>query len=126
MNKLDSLIDRLHELASPAPAEHRSQLLRQVAALRATFKKQQERFIDFLQLSEEYANKYLLNISAEIQQQSTVLDNLKGRLDAANKLHGEAVDLQTFYESGTAAAMKDLRATGKAVPCCQQRQNTET
>jgi hypothetical protein len=125
MNKLSNLIDRLQELASAAPAEHRSQLLRQVVELRATFKRQQERFIEFLQLSEEYANKYLLDISAEIQQQSTVLDNLEERLEAAKKLHEEAVDLQTFYESGTAAAMKDLRATGKAVRFCLQRQNTE-
>jgi hypothetical protein len=42
------------------------------------------------------------------------------------KLHGEAVNLQKFYESGTVATMKDLRAAGEAVPCCLQRQNTET
>jgi hypothetical protein len=126
MNKLSSLIDRLHELASAAPAEHRSQLLKRVVTLRATSKEQKERFMEFLQLSEEYANKYLLDISAEIQQQSTVLDNLEERLEAARKLHGEAVDLHMFYESGTVATMKDLRATGKAVPCCLPKQITET
>ena len=126
MNKLDSLINRLQELASSAPPEHRAQQLNKVAALRATFKKQQERFIEFLKLSEEYADKYLHDISSEIRQQSTVLDNLKERLEAANNLHGEVVDLQTYYEFGTVAAMKDLRApTGKAVPCCLRRQNTE-
>ena len=113
MNQLSSLIDRLHELASAAPAEHRPQLLRQVVALRAMFKRQQERFIEFLQLSEEFASKYLLDISAEIQQQSTVLNNLEERLKAATKLHKEAADLRMFYESKTVATMKDLRASGR-------------
>jgi hypothetical protein len=90
--------------------------LNNVAALRATFKKQQERCIEFLQLSEDYANKYLLDIDAEIRQQSTLLDNLEERLEVAKKLHGDAVNLQIFYESGTVASMNDLRATGKAVP----------
>jgi hypothetical protein len=121
INKLDSLINRLQELASSAPIDHRSQLLNKVSALRATFKKQQERYIEFLQLSEDYANKYLLDIDAEIRQQSTLLDNLEERLEAAKKLHGDAVDLQMLYESGTVASMNDLRATGKAVPCCPQR-----
>jgi hypothetical protein len=114
MKKLSSLIDRLQDLASSAPAEHQSQLLRQVVAFRATSKGQKERFMGFLQLSEEYANKYLLDISAEIQQQSSFLDKLEGRLEAARKLRGEAVELKKFYESGTVAIMQDLRATGKA------------
>ena len=114
MNKLSSLIDRLQELATSAPVEYRSQLLRQVGALRTTSKKQQEHCIEFLTLSEEYANKYLLDISAEVQQQSSFLDKLEERLDAANKLHSEVVDLRMFYESGTVASMENLRATGKA------------
>ena len=121
INKLDSLINRLHELASSAPTDHRSQLLNKVAALRVTFKKQQERYIEFLQLSEDYANKYLLDIDAEIRQQSTLLDNLEERLEAAKKLHGDAIDLQMLYQSVTVASMNDLRATGKAVPRCLQR-----
>ncbi|KAF8486446.1 hypothetical protein DFH94DRAFT_184318 [Russula ochroleuca] len=111
MNKLSSLIDRLQELASSAPAEQRAPLLRQVVALRSTSKKQHEHFMEFLQLSEEYANKYLLDISAEIQQQSSFLDKLERRLEAAKKLRGEAVDLQMFYQSGTVAIMENLRAT---------------
>ena len=72
--------------------------------------------MEFLQLSEEYADKYLLNISAEIQQQSTVLDNLEECLEAAKKLRGEAVDLKMLYESRTVVIMERLRATGKATP----------
>ena len=114
MNKLSGLVDRLHELASSAPAEYRSRLLRQAAELRATSKKQKEHFTEFLQLSEEYANRYLLDISDEIKQQSSFLEKLEGRLEAAKKLRGEAIDLQKLYESGTAATMKDLCATGNA------------
>jgi hypothetical protein len=121
-NKLDGNINRLQELAFSAPPEHQSQLLNKVAALRAMFERQQERFIEFLQLSEKYADEYLLDIAAEIQQQSTILNNLEKRLEAAKQLHGEAVDLKMFYEAGTVAAMKDLRATGKAVPRCLQRE----
>jgi hypothetical protein len=50
------------------------------------------------------------------QNQKRVLDNLEERLEAANKLHGETIDLQTLYESGTVATMKDFRATGMEVP----------
>ena len=115
INKLDSLINRLQDLSSSAPTDHRSQLLDTVATLRATFEKQQDRYIEFLQLSEDYANKYLLDIDAEIRQQSTLLDNMEERLEAAKKLHGDAVDLKMLYESGTVASMNDLRATGKTV-----------
>ena len=121
MDKLDLLIDRLQKLASSA-----TQLLNKVSALRATFKRQQERFIEFLELSEEYAGRYLRHISTHVDQQSTALNNLKERLEAANKLHRKAVDLKTYYEFGTVTAMKNFRAkTGKAVPCCLQRQNTQ-
>ena len=115
INKLDGLIDRLQEIASSAPIDDRCQLLNKVAALRAMFKEQQVRYIKFLQLSKDYANKYLRDINAEIQQQKTLLDNLEVRLEAAKKLHGDAIDLRMLYESGTVASMNDLRATGKAV-----------
>ena len=126
MNKLSGLIDRIEELASSAPEEYQTQLSRRVAKLRATFKKQQERCIEFLQLSEEYADKYLLSISSEIRQQSSFLDMLEKRLDMAKTLHRQAVDLRKSYESGTVANMKDVRATGKTSPCCLQKQNAET
>jgi hypothetical protein len=92
--------------------------LNKVSALQATFEKQRQRCIEFLQLSKDYANKYLLDIDDEIRHQSTLLENLEERLEAAKKLHGDAIDLQKLYESGTIVAMNDLRATGKAVPCC--------
>jgi hypothetical protein len=115
MNKLKDLIDRLQELASAAPSDHRPQLQRQVAMLRATFKKQQERCIEFLRLSEEYANRYLLDISAEIQQQSSFLEMLEKRLDMAKTLHGQAVHLRKSYESRTVDAMKNVCETGESI-----------
>ena len=126
MENLSCLIDRLQELASSAPLENRFQLSNQVVALRAASKKQREHFMEFLQLSEEYANKYLLDVSAEIQQQSSFLDKLKERLETAERLRREAIDLQTFYESRTVATMESLRTTGKAAPCRPQKQSIET
>ncbi|KAH9964422.1 hypothetical protein BJV74DRAFT_302853 [Russula compacta] len=114
MNRLSDLVDRLHELASAAPSDHKPQPNRQVAALRATFKKQQERCVVFSQLSEEYANRYLLDISAEIQQQSSFLDILEKRLDMAKTLRAQAIDLRRSYESGTLDAMKKVRETGNS------------
>jgi hypothetical protein len=87
-------------------------------ALRAMSKKQQEHFVEFLQLSDEYAYSYLLHISPEIRQQSSFLDKLEERLEAAKKLRGEAVGLKALYESRTVAIMNNLRATGKAASCC--------
>ena len=56
----------------------------------------------------------------DIVDQSTFLDNLEGRFEAAKKLYGESVDLQMLYESGPVATIKDLRMTGKEVPCYLQ------
>jgi len=113
MNKLSDLIDRLRGLASAASAAHRPRLYRQVATLRATFKRQQERCIEFLRLTNEYAHRYLLDISAEIQQQRSFLDMLEKRLDMAKTLHEQAVDLRKSYELGTASVMKNARDTGE-------------
>ena len=116
MNKLCDLIDRLQELASASPVDHRPRLHRQVATLRASFKGQQERCVEFLRLTEEYANRYLLDISAEIQQQSSFLDMLEKRLDMARTLYDQAADLRKSYELGTASAMKNARDTGEDWP----------
>ncbi|KAH9965517.1 hypothetical protein BC827DRAFT_863525 [Russula dissimulans] len=116
MNKLSDLIDRLQELASSAPESHRPQLSRQVVTLRETFKRQQERCIEFLQLNEEYASKYLLDISGEIQQQRSFLETLEKRLDMAIMMRGQAVALRKSHESGTVASMKDVRVTALPRP----------
>ena len=69
--------------------------------------------MEVLQLSEGNANRYLVDIDIGIQLQSDNLDKLEGCLEAAKKLRGEAVELQRFYESETAATIRGLRATGK-------------
>ena len=114
MNKLSSLIDGLEELARAAPSDCRPQLYRQIATLRMTFKNQQERCIHFLRLTKDYADRYLLDLSAEIQQQSSFLDILERRLDRAKTLYRQATDLRKSYETGTVNVMKNARKTGKA------------
>ncbi len=113
MDKLSSLIDRLQELASATRLDRRRELYRQVAALRTAFETQQKRYFGFLRLTEEYANRYLLDISAEIEQQSSFLDMLANRLDMANTLYSQAINLRKSYESGTVDAMKSVRETGE-------------
>jgi hypothetical protein len=66
MRTFSTLIDRLQEIAITASKEHQSQLKRQVTALRTAFKKQQKRYIAFLQLTKEYADRFLLDISEKI------------------------------------------------------------
>ena len=114
MNKLSGLIDGLEELARGAPSDYRPQLYRQITTLRMTFKSEQERCIHFLRLTEEYADRYLLDISAEIQQQSSFLDILERRLDRAKTLYRQAIDLRKSYEAETVNVMKNARKTGKA------------
>jgi hypothetical protein len=112
MDKLSHLIDRLQELSSATPLDLRRQLYRQVASLRTAFKTQQQRYFEFLRLTEEYANRYLLDISTEIEQQSSFLDKLEKRLDMAKSLYYQADDLRKSYELGTKNVMKSVRETG--------------
>ncbi|KAI0293250.1 hypothetical protein BC826DRAFT_391213 [Russula brevipes] len=116
MNKLSRLIIRLQELASAAPFNHRLQLTRQVGELQAVFKRQQDRCVEFLQLSEAYAYRYLLDISAEIRRQSSFLEMLEKRVDMTKTLRDKAVDLQRSYESGTMDAMKNVYKTALSPP----------
>jgi len=112
LNTLSTLINRLSELAAAAPQEYQLQLNHQVAALRAGFKKQQERCISFLQLVGEYAYRFLSDIAEEILQQSSFLDALKRRLDMAKTLCHEVVKLRKSYELGTLDCIKKVRRTG--------------
>jgi hypothetical protein len=116
MDKRSIVIGHLQELASSAPEERRSQLLGQVVALRAALKKSQDHFMEFLQLGEDHANRYLVHISDEIQQQSFLLDKLEESLDPANILRTEAVRLKRLFNSKTVAAWEDFRTAGKQPP----------
>jgi hypothetical protein len=101
------------EIASATPLDLRHQLYRQVASLRTAFKRQQQRYFEFLRLTEEYADRYLLDISTEIEQQSSFLDKLEKRLDMAKTLYYQADDLRKSYESGTNNVIKSVRETGE-------------
>jgi hypothetical protein len=112
MNTFSRLIDRLQELAIAASQEHQPQLKRQVTALRTAFTKQQERYIAFLQLTKEYADRFLLDITEEIQRQSSFLDTLERRLDMAKNLREQSLHLRKSYEDGTLDCMTKVRRTG--------------
>ena len=126
MNKLSDLIDNLEELARAAPSDCRPQLYKQIATLRMTFKSQRERCIHFLRLTEEYADRYLLDISAEIQQQSSFLDILERRLDRAKTVYRQAIDLRKSYEAGTVNVMENVGKTGKAASSSLERSVTDS
>ncbi|KAI0298320.1 hypothetical protein BC826DRAFT_1184463 [Russula brevipes] len=120
INALSTLINRLCDLARTAPRDTQPQLHRQVAVLRAGFKKQQERCIAFLQLTEEYADRFLSDISEEIQQQSSFLEALERRLDMAKSLRKQAVELRKSYEVGTLHCIKEVRHTVLSQPLPQE------
>ncbi|KAI0261144.1 hypothetical protein BC834DRAFT_490885 [Gloeopeniophorella convolvens] len=79
MTRLSGLINLLEKLASSAAPERRPGVNRQVHVLRSSLKKQQERYIEFLQLSRDYADKFLLDISSTIIGQEEFLDTLEKR-----------------------------------------------
>ncbi|KAI0261182.1 hypothetical protein BC834DRAFT_897604 [Gloeopeniophorella convolvens] len=116
MARLSLLIDRLHDLASNAQPHHRRQLDEQVDALRASFDTQQKRYTEFLKLTEEYASRYLDDISGAIEQQRAFLDVLEERLDKATELRGKVVTLRTAYESRMVKAVMEIRTKALAEP----------
>jgi hypothetical protein len=113
MDKLSHLIDRLQELASATPLDLKRQLDRQVTSLRTAFNRQQRRYLEFLRLTEKYADQYLLDISTEIELQSSFLEKLEKRLDMSKTLYYQAVDLRKSYEAGTMNVLKNVRETGE-------------
>ena len=112
MNRLSTSIDRLSELADTASVEHRPELIRRVTDLRTDFNRQQERYAAFLRLTKEYADRFLSDISEEIQQQSSFLDALEKRLDMAKCLREKVVCLRESYEVGTLKRIKKVQDTG--------------
>ncbi|KAI0261155.1 hypothetical protein BC834DRAFT_491268 [Gloeopeniophorella convolvens] len=116
MTRLSGLIDLLENLASSAAPERRPGINKQVQVLRSSLKKQQERYIEFLQLSRDYANKFLLDISSTIIGQEEFLDTLEKRLDMAKELHTQAIRLRKSYENEIAGPVEDIRKTVLSEP----------
>jgi len=112
MSRLSTLIHRLSEVAITAPPERRRQLIRQAAALRSDFKRQQKRFVAFMQLSKRYADRFVLDVSEEIQQQTSFLDAVEKRLEKAKSLREQAVHLRKSYEDEILKSIKKVRFTG--------------
>ncbi|KAI0043700.1 hypothetical protein FA95DRAFT_1609148 [Auriscalpium vulgare] len=116
MQRLAALGERLHALALSGPQQQQRALLQQVAVLRAMLKKQQARCIAFLQLAQEYAGRYLRDISADIQAQHGLLGVLERRLGAARELHAEVAALRRSFDEGTCGGLKDIRAIATKMP----------
>jgi len=114
MSRLSALIDDSEAIAASAPWhwDVKLEMNRQVSALRENLEKQREHFTVLLRLTKEYADMVLLDISEEIQQQSSLLDSLERRLDRAKTLREEVVQLRKSYDVGTLDPIKKLRRTG--------------
>ncbi|KAI0261147.1 hypothetical protein BC834DRAFT_972927 [Gloeopeniophorella convolvens] len=119
MVRLSGLIDRLRGLASSAPPDRRHEVERQVHTLRNSFKKQQGRYIEFLQLTTDYANQYLLDISSTVMGQEEFLDTLEKRLDMAKERHTHARELLKSFESEIAGPVEDILRTVSPEPLPQ-------
>ncbi|KAI0247733.1 hypothetical protein BJV78DRAFT_1242913 [Lactifluus subvellereus] len=119
MDTLSTLIVRLHELATTAPQEYQPQLKSQVIALRIALDRQQKRCMTFLRLTGKYADKFLSDITEEIQQQSSFLTALERRLAMANNLREQVVHLQKSYDDGTLDCIKKVRRTVLSQPLPQ-------
>jgi hypothetical protein len=111
MNRLSALIDESESIAA-SDWWNQSEITRQVSALREALEKQREHFNAFLRLVKAYADRFLSDISEEIQQQSSLLASLERRLDMAKTLREEVVHLRRSYEVGTLDHIKKLRRTG--------------
>ncbi|KAI0062419.1 hypothetical protein BV25DRAFT_1915964 [Artomyces pyxidatus] len=118
MSRLCDLVEQIQELANSAPPGTRRAILDKVAVLRAAYKKQQERCIDFLQLTQDYADRYLKDIAGEIQSQGAMLRVLEQRLKAAKGLRTDVVDLQRAFKIGTFKGLKSVRKSvrGMSLP----------
>ncbi|KAI0043701.1 hypothetical protein FA95DRAFT_1609149 [Auriscalpium vulgare] len=116
MQRLAALVERLHAVALAGPQQQQRALLQQVAVLRAMLKKQQARCIAFLQLAQEYADRYLRDISADIQAQHALLGVLERRLGAARELHAEVAALRRSFDDGTCGGLKDICAVATKMP----------
>ena len=119
LNLFTTLINQLSMETPNHSQECRPLLSRQVSALRAGLRKQQERCVSFLRLSSEYADRFLSDISEEIQQQSAFLEALEKRIEMAKTLREEVVHLRKSYEVGTLDCIKKVRRTGVCIfaPC---------
>ncbi|KAI0039563.1 hypothetical protein FA95DRAFT_1577526, partial [Auriscalpium vulgare] len=126
MERLLQLVDHLQVIAHNAPSGSRSRLLTEVAALRAAHKREQERFSAFLQLTQEYADRYLRDIADEVQSQRSLLDMLEARLSMAKQLRTEAVELQKAFDDGSFKGFQKVKRAAGAVPLPDDTELFET
>jgi hypothetical protein len=112
MSRLSALTDDAEAIAASADTLDRWLITYQVSELRRDLEKQRERFTALLRLIKEYADMVLLDISEEIQQQSSLLDSLERRLDMVKILREEVVHLRKSYEVEALDPIKKPRRAG--------------
>ncbi|KAI0055526.1 hypothetical protein BV25DRAFT_1833094 [Artomyces pyxidatus] len=116
MARLATLADEVQALGRSAPAAHRQAILGRAAALRDAHKQQQARCIEFLQLTQKYADRYLDDVSDDVHSQEALLHSLERRLNEAKALHSEVGGLRSEFEKGTCARVKSVRKSVLKVP----------
>lgn len=116
MDELSRRIHRLQKIASATPEDLKRKLNGQVDSLHTAFLRQRQRYFEFLRLTEEYAHRYFLDISTEIDMQSSLLEELKKRLVREKELRDQAHNLRRSYESGTKNITESVRKTGEGNP----------
>ncbi|KAI0038182.1 hypothetical protein FA95DRAFT_1613571 [Auriscalpium vulgare] len=120
MKRLSTAISHVEELAGTAPAEHQASLQAQIVELHNALKRHQDRYEEFVKLSQEYAEQYLRDLSDEIRSQSAWLVLLERRLELAKTLRTDALDLKTSFEKGVCKELKGVRAAVRACPLADE------
>ncbi|KAI0042302.1 hypothetical protein FA95DRAFT_1575825 [Auriscalpium vulgare] len=105
IDRLSKAIDRVEELTCDLPHNQHPTLVRE---LRSTLQKHKDRYKDFVQLSKEYADRYLEGLSDEIRSQGEWLDLLERRLDHAKTIRREAVVLKEEFEEDVCHELKSV------------------
>ncbi|KAI0038183.1 hypothetical protein FA95DRAFT_1284236 [Auriscalpium vulgare] len=120
MKRLSTAISHVEELAGTAPAEHQPYLQAQIVELHDALQRHQDRYEEFVKLSQEYAEQYLRDLSDEIRSQSAWLVLLERRLELAKTLRTNALDLKSSFEMGVCKELKGVRAAVRACPLADE------
>ncbi|KAI0049157.1 hypothetical protein FA95DRAFT_951366 [Auriscalpium vulgare] len=115
MRRLSGMIDAFQDISLAAPVNQQPGLTQKVAEMRADLRMQRERHDAFLQLTREYADRYLEDIKDEVHSQRALLDMLEHRLDAAKQLRTDVVEMQRSFAKGAREGFQEVKACAR--PC---------
>ncbi|KAI0050097.1 hypothetical protein FA95DRAFT_684484 [Auriscalpium vulgare] len=117
MTRLAKAVDRVEELTNSAAEDQCPPL---VPELRATLRKHEDRYREFVQLSKEYADRYLQDLSDEIRSQSAWLDLLERRLDLAKTRRRDTLDLKTSFDKDVWDELKVVHSAVRHCPLVEE------